>query len=316
MSGPLLAIVGPTATGKTPLAVAVALRRGGEILNADSRQVIRGLRVGTCAPTETELRGVPCHLLDLREPGEPFTVADWLVAARAALADVRRRGSLPILVGGTGLYVSALLDGLDMEAPPPDPDERRRRTEQATTAAGLAILVEELRRRDPDAAALVDLRNPRRVVRALEILEVRPRGLTARDRPGGEAAVVVGLDAPRELHEQWVRSRAAGMLETGALQAEVESALARGVGRAALEAAGIGYREALAVVDGTATVAGALDEVVVRTRRYAKAQRTFFRRDRRTRWLERHAGPVEALVGEVDDALHEDAGAGQRLPGR
>jgi tRNA dimethylallyltransferase len=310
----LLAIVGPTATGKTPLAVAVAKRLGAaELLNADSRQVIRGLHVATCAPTAAELRGVPCHLLAFHDPGVPFSVAGWLDAARTSLADLEARNVQPVLTGGTGLYVTALLDGLDLAHVPPDPQRREQRNAIAATPDGLQTLAAELRARDPQAAQTVDLRNPRRVVRALEILDAHGAPLhTARGRTQPAIpATLIGLDAPRDIHDALIARRARTMVETGALLEEVHSALGRGIARGALESAGIGYREALAVLDGQVTQEQAADQIAQRTRRYAKAQRTWFRRDRRIRWLMRDEGPVEPLVDEVLDAFREDARAGQ-----
>jgi tRNA dimethylallyltransferase len=308
----LLAIVGPTATGKTPLAVAVAQRLGAELLNADSRQVIRGLRVGTCAPTPSELAGVPCHLLDLREPDEPFTTADWLHAAEAALAEVTGRGRQAVLVGGTGLYVSALIDGLDLAGVPPDPERRAARAAQLRRPGGHEALIGELVARDPSAG--IDVRNPRRLLRALEILDARGGPLAAARRRGpGRAAVAIGLDLPTALHDEMIRHRAERMIRTGALMEEVDSALHRGVSREALDAAGIGYREALALRDGRLSPDGAVAALVQRTRRYAKAQRTWFRRDPRIRWLERRAAAADSLVDEVVDALREDARSGERL---
>jgi tRNA dimethylallyltransferase len=309
----LLAIVGPTATGKTPLAVAVAERLApAELLNADSRQVIRGLRVATCTPAPEELRGVPSHLFALHDPGAPFTVATWLDAARKALADLQARAAQPVLVGGTGLYVGALVDGLDLARVPADPERRAERDAAAATPEGLQTLAAELAARDPDAATTVDLRNPRRVVRALEILDARGAPLhRARGRTTPIPATLIGLDAPRDLHDALIARRARTMLETGALLDEVHSALGRGVTRGALESAGIGYREALAVIDGQVTTEQAAALVAQRTRRYAKAQRTWFRRDHRIRWLQRGEGPVEPLVDEVLDAFREDARAGQ-----
>jgi len=315
----VLAVVGPTATGKTALAVAAARRLGNaELLNADSRQVVRGLRVGTCAPTREDLQGVPCHLLALHDPGEPFSVADWLQAAQARLVDLESRGAQPVLCGGTGLYVSALLDGLDLARVPADPERRAERTAIATEPGGLERLVADLRQRDPEAARGVDLRNPRRVIRALEILDARGAPLSAARGRHAEppAATQVALDIPRALHEAWILRRSQAMFETGSILEEVHSALGRGITRDALESAGIGYREALAVIDGRATMEQGVALTAQRTRRYAKAQRTWFRRDPRIRWLEHDAGPVDRHVDEVLDALREDARAGQRLPGR
>jgi len=314
----ILAIVGPTATGKTRLAVAVAERLGdAELINADSRQVIRGLVVGTCAPTVAELHGAPCHLTGVRDPDEAWSVADWAVAARRVVVHLQATGRRPLVVGGTGLYVRALLEGLDLARVPPDPQRRRERAALAGSPEGLAALAAELRRRDPSGAAAVDVRNPRRVVRALEILDARGGTLAeARGSGDGFAATVIGLDAAPQVHLQLITDRATRLLGSGALLEEVHSALARGISRDALERAGIGYREALAVMDGSLTPEQAIDALIQRTRRYARAQRTWFRARPGIRWLERSAGPVEELVDEVIDALHQDARAGQRLPRR
>ena len=218
----------------------------------------------------------------------------------------------PVLCGGTGLYVQALVDGLDLARVPADPQRRAERTAIAGEAGGLERLAGELRARDPDAAAQLDLRNPRRVIRAQEILDARGAPLRqARGRAGGVSATLVALDVPRALHDEWIEARSRRMLETGALLEEVHSALGRGITRDALDSAGIGYREALAVIDGRVTVEQAAALVAQRTRRYAKAQRTWFRRDPRIRWLQRDAGPVDRIVDEVVDALREDARAGQ-----
>lgn len=308
----VIAVVGPTAVGKTPFAVALARRIGdAELVNADSRQVIRGLRVGTCAPTEAELGGLVCHLLDLRLPGERFTVADWAARALPLLDGLAARSVTAVLVGGTGLYVSAAIDGLALPGGAPDPELRRARDARGENAAGLAGLVDELRRRDPEGAAAVDLHNPRRVVRALELVDTLGSVGAARRRGPGRDAALIGLDAPRSLHRTLIETRARRMLESGLLLAEVESALQCGVSPAALDAAGIGYREALAVLAEQATTEQAVDDLVRRTRRYAKAQRTWFRRDPRIRWLERGEAPVETLVDGVLDALHQDARPGE-----
>ena len=296
----------------------MAVARGldaAELVNADSRQVIRGLPVGTCAPTASELRGVPCHLIGVREPDQRFTVADWVTLAREAVAGIRGRGALPIVVGGTGLYIAALVDGLDLGGVPPDEEVRARRTAAAERPDGLAALAAELRGRDPAGAAGVDVRNPRRVVRALEILDARGT-LGIRDRRQPAPATMVALDAPPELHRRLVEARSRRLLAGGALLAEIEAALRRGLAPEALDAAGIGYREALAVREGGLDAETAVGLLARRTLRYAKAQRTWFRGDPRFRRLERGAGAVDGLADEVIDALHQDARSGERLPAR
>jgi tRNA dimethylallyltransferase len=287
---PVVAVVGPTATGKTALAVLLARAIGSaELVNADSRQVLRGLHVGTNRPGPEDLEGVPCHLLGITDPGAPFSVADWLAAARACLASLDLRGMRPIVVGGTGLYVRALLDGLELDGAPPDPARRATLNASAASPEGLAALAGELRRRDPEGAAGIDLRNPRRVVRATEIVEacgsLAGRGRTGATRP----SVRIGLDAAPDLHRGWIAERARAMLAGGLLE-ETAAALARGVPPEALGASGIGYREALAVLDGRLSETAAAAEIVRRTARYAKAQRTWFRADRSVVWLHRERG--------------------------
>jgi len=302
---PVLAVVGPTCTGKTTLAVELAKRiQGAELINADSRQVIRGLQVGTCAPTDAELQGVAHHLFGVRDPGESFTVADWATAARSLVAGLRSQGALPVVVGGTGLYVSALVDGFDFANAPPDPARRAEREREAATPGGPALLAAELVRRDPDAAALVDLDNARRVIRALEIVDARPEGLArARGRSNPVDALLLGLDLPRDVHDGWIRVRARGMVASGALLEEVRRALARGVDVETLAACGIGYAEAIDVLHGGIGEDGAIERISRRTQRYARAQRTYWRRDPRIRWLDPRTVQVSDLISEIAGRL-------------
>jgi tRNA dimethylallyltransferase len=297
----LLAVVGPTATGKTALGVSLAEQLGAaELLNADSRQVLRGLRVGTNAPSAQDLRGVPCHLLELVDPGRPFSVADWLAAARTCLDELAARAVLPIVVGGTGLYVRALLDGFDLSGDAPDPERRARLNATAATPEGVARLAAELQRRDPQGAAVIDLRNPRRVVRALELVAAHGSVSAGRRRQAQPVkATLIGLDAEPALHRRWIEERARGMLRSG-LVAETEAALRRGVPRAGLEASGIGYAEALAILEGRMGEKEAVAEIARRTRRYARAQRTWFRADSRVQWLRRESeSDFDSLAARV-----------------
>lgn len=299
MSTRLIAIVGPTCVGKTRLAVALARALWpAELVNADSRQLRRGLRAGTCSPAPEELGDVRCHLLDLADPGSDFTVADWLVAARNVLDDMEARDAQPIVVGGTGLYVTALVDGYDFGGVPPDPATRSERTRIARTSSGREQLAAELRRRDPMAAETVDARNARRVIRALEILDVTGSLSDARGT-APRPAVIIGLDAPRDLHEAWVRQRCAAMFASGAIFEETRATLARGHTAADVGGCGIGYTEALAVLDGALGLDDAAAATTRRTLRYAKAQRTYFRRDRRISWLDASAAPPELVASAM-----------------
>jgi len=282
----LIAVVGPTCTGKTGVSVALAERlTPAELINADSRQLLRGLAVGTCAPTPAQLRGVTCHLLDLADPGEQFSVAAWTRAARAVVADLESRRVLGVAVGGTGLYITALVDGLDFADVPPDPRTRAVRTAQAATPGGLSALADQIRKRDPGGAQRLDLRNPRRVVRALEILDARP-GILAelQQATPRHDTLLIGLDVPHDVHAAWIAERTSRMFRDGALFDEVSAARTRGVSDTALTASGIGYVEAIGVMDGTLRVDDAIARTVQRTLRYAKSQRTYWRRDTRIEW--------------------------------
>lgn len=293
---PLVAVVGPTCTGKTALAVALAQRLApAELINADSRQLRRGLRVGTCAPTAGELRGVPCHLLDLARPGDDFTVADWLAAATAVIAALESRSVLPIVVGGTGLYVTALVEGFDFGRAAPDAARRAERSRLAATPDGRSMLAAELLARDAGAPASVDVRNPRRVIRALEILDARGGSLQAARHTDPRPAVLIGLDLPRDLHTRLIEERTVAMFEGGLLD-EVGAALRDGVSTAGLSACGIGYAEAIDVIHGRMTLPDAVAVTVRRTVRYANSQRKYLRRDPRIRWLEPDGGDRDALV--------------------
>ena len=195
---PLVAIVGPTASGKTDLGLALARHLPVEILVADSRQVYRGMDIGTAKPDAAARTAVPHHLLDLVAPDEPFTVAQWVDAARMLIPDIAARGRLPLVVGGTGLYVAALIEGHDYAAQAWSPHVRRRLTDELE-AGGLEPLAERLRVLDPGTAAQTDLRNPRRVLRALERAEAGGGGVRPRVEPYAGRLALIGLDRPREV---------------------------------------------------------------------------------------------------------------------
>lgn len=297
-----LAIGGPTATGKTALAVELARRTGAELVNADSRQVLRRLAVGTARPAHTELRGVRCHLLDLVEPGEEFTVAAWLLRAQATLEALDRRRVPAVVVGGTGQYLRALRQGWTFGAPP-RPEQRAELTRAAATSAGMARLVAELRDRDPDAAAAIDVANPRRVVRAVEVLRAGGGALTAARAPsGGRPLALVVLDADPDVHDAAIAARMEAMFGSGAILDEVRDELDRGVAPGALRRAGIGYGEALDVLERLIDVPAAAARAEQRTRRYVKAQRTWFRHEPARLRLCRRAGDTPARLADAVEA--------------
>jgi tRNA dimethylallyltransferase len=278
----IAAIVGPTASGKSALAMALAARLPLEIISADSRQVYRGMDIGTAKPTDAERAAVPHHLVDVAAPDEPFTVAQWAAAARALLPEIAARGHLPLLVGGTGLYVSALLEGFDFARQAWSPQIRRRLSEEAT-AAGVGALAERLAQLAPDVAAHTDLRNPRRVLRALERASAgdlhRPGAV-----PYGGPVTVIGLWMTQEALDARIAARAEGMF-AGGLLAETRRLLDAGHDRSLPSLSGHGYREAAGVLDGSLSEPEAIRATTLRVRRYARRQMSWFRRDPRVRWL-------------------------------
>jgi tRNA dimethylallyltransferase len=290
-----IAIVGPSASGKTALAVEIAKAYGGELINADSRQVLSNVAVGTGKPIKAELDGVRCHCLDLWRVGESYTVADWLLAARSADDDIQERGRMTILVGGTGLYVTSFVDGF-RESDTIGENVHRDARNRAVERGRAGELVAELKRRDPQAAGTIDLDNPRRVIRALELLDEGWSSVAdASRRDDPRPALILGLDPPKGPYRETVTARVVAMFGSG-LIAEVETLLAEGVGDEAIRDCGIGYGEALEVVKGSKTTEEAIDATVGRTLKYAKAQRTWWRRDPRVRWADPKDDPKQTFA--------------------
>ena len=300
---PIIGIVGPTASGKTDLALALAERLPVEILVADSRQVYRGMDIGTAKPDATARAAVPHHLLDMADPDEPFTVAQWVERARVLLPQIAARGRHPLLVGGTGLYVSALLDGHDYAAQPWSPEHRARLTDELD-AGGLAPLAERLAQRAPRVAAAVDLRNPRRVLRALERVEAGGGGAESRSEPYPGRIALVGITRPRDELFRRIDQRAAWLFANGLLD-EVRSLLDAGHAPNLRPMSGHGYREAAAHLAGESTLTDAVASAARRTRQYAKRQLTWFRRDGRITWIPAGGRSADdpTLVDEAEAAL-------------
>jgi tRNA dimethylallyltransferase len=307
MTPPIAAIVGPTASGKSDLAMAVAGRLPVEILVADSRQVYRGMDLGTAKPDAATRAAVPHHMLDLVAPDEPFTVADWVDRARALVPEIWARGRLPLLVGGTGLYVSALVDGYDLAAQPWSP-ELRRELAAELGEVGLAPLGERLRTLDPAAAARTDLRNPRRVLRALERTMSAGEGQDApRAEPWPGRLALVGIVRQRDVLNARIRERIVSMFARGLLD-EAGMLAEQGYGPDLAPMSGHGYREALRVLAGEWDVEQAVDVTAQHTRQYAKRQMTWFRRDQRIVWLPAGERPASELADQAADLIRRLAG--------
>jgi tRNA dimethylallyltransferase len=295
---PLLVIAGATATGKTGLAIAIARALWdegipAEIISADSRQVFRGLDIGTAKAPVGDRGGVPHHGLDLVEPDEPFSVVDFVRHARAALATIAAAGGVAILAGGTGLYLRAVARGLDADALPFDP-EVRAAIEAGLTRDGLAPAVERLTTLAPRLASRIDLANPRRVARALEIAELR--GDEPPPPPIGYQGPVawLGLRLAPEVHRDWIARRAREQFDAGLIE---EARTLRERFAPALPAfSAIGYREAWTVLDGELTREAAIELDATRNVQFAKRQATWFRSEPGIAWLDAQADDVEVLA--------------------
>jgi tRNA dimethylallyltransferase len=302
MSGrpPVVAVVGPTATGKTALAVALARRLGGEVVNADSMQLYRGMDIGTAKPGPGERGGVPHHLLDVWDVREPASVAEYRQLARAEIDRLRAAGVVPLLVGGSGLYVRAVLDELDF--PGTDPTVRAR-LEGELAEVGPARLHDRLARLDPAAAQAVLPSNGRRIVRALEVIELTGAPFVAalpEPRPH-YPAVVLGLDRePGEL-DQRIAVRVDRMWAAGFV-AEVEALAARGLREGQTASRALGYAQVLAQLDGLLSADEARERTVGTTRRFVRRQRSWFRREASTAWL-------DAARPDLLDAAAREIGA-------
>jgi tRNA dimethylallyltransferase len=279
----VVAVVGPTATGKSDLGIELALALGGEVVNTDAMQLYRGMDIGTAKVPAAERRGVPHHLLDVLDPLEDATVADYQSWGRAVLGDLAARGRTPVAVGGSGLYVRALLDRLDF--PGTDP-ELRAALEARADAEGPRALHAELAAADPVAAERIGPRNSRRIVRALEVIALtgRPYSSSLPEHIYEVPAIQIGLDCDRAVLDERVAGRVARMWAGGLLD-EVDRLLAAGgLGRTAARA--VGYAQVVALRSGRVSERQAYDETVVATRRLARRQMGWFGRDPRVHWLD------------------------------
>ena len=284
---PLVAIVGPTAAGKSSLAIALASRWNGEIINCDSVQLYRGFDIGTGKVSPRERRGIPHHLLDIADPEELFTAGDYRQQAIRVINDLRDRGRLPIIVGGTGLYLRALLLGL-FEGPQRS-EVLRDRLKQIATRRTREFLHRMLKRLDAKAAARIHSRDTPKIIRALEVCILSQRPLTAMHegvRVGlqGFRVLKIGLSPNRQQLAQRIHQRVERMFQAGLLD-EVRGMLSRQDADRIKPLGAIGYREARAVLGGELSVEAAIRKTATATRRYAKRQMTWFRREVGTEWF-------------------------------
>jgi tRNA dimethylallyltransferase len=306
---PVVAVVGPTAAGKSDLAIELALRVGGEVVNADSMQVYRGMDIGTAKTPPDQRKGVVHHVLDVLEITEAATVAEFQRMARAAVADCRRRDVVPVVVGGSALYIRAVLDRF--EFPGTDP-EIRQRLEAELTELGPARMHSRLAELDPDAARSILPSNGRRVVRALEVVELtgRPFAASLPDKHYAfDDVAQIGLDVPRPVLDRRIELRVNAMWESGLVDEvrRLEAAGLRG-GRTASRA--LGYAQVLSYLAGECTEDEARVETVRATRRFARRQDSWFRKDERITWLPFDTGDLVDRAANVVEMSGQGDGKG------
>ncbi len=291
----LVVILGPTGVGKSGAALGLAAKFRGEIINADSMQVYRGFDIGTDKPSPADRKAVPHHLLDVAEPGDQFTAADFIAGALEAMAGIHARGDLPFIVGGTGLYIKALLDGL-FPGPGRDP-EVRSRLEAEAAADGLDALYKRLETADPAYALKIRAQDRIRIVRALEVFEttgkpISEHFLATESFVKGMSQVRVGLELDRPELVRRIEARVDRMFAAGLVE-EVQRLLAGGVAAEAPAFKGLGYKQVLAFLRNEIGLDEARDLVKRETRRYAKRQMTWFRKMSGITWF--RAGDIPAL---------------------
>jgi len=301
---PLLAVIGPTCVGKTSLSIRLAEAVGGEIISADSRQVYRGMDIGTAKATPEERARVPHHLLDIVDPDEPLSLAEFQEMACGAVDEVLGQGRIPLLVGGTGQYVMAVLEGWRVPRVPPDDDLRRRLYHQAEQE-GAEALHARLQRLDPVAAERIDARNVRRVVRALEVclLTGQPISEQQGKLPPPYRLLILGLTLPRPGLYRRIDERVNRMLEAG-LEGEVRRLVAQGYRFHLPAMSGVGYGQFAPYLAGEQNLEEVVQEIKRVTRRFVRQQATWFRAtDPRIQWLDIAQDPFDAALGLVREFL-------------
>lgn len=286
----VVCVVGPTACGKTTLGVLLAQKYGGEVVSVDSMQIYRGMTIGTAAPTAEEMDGVPHHMIAVADPAEQWSVARYVRTAVPIVDGILSRGKLPILVGGTGLWLDALVRGRDFAGGHAG-GAVRKELKARLAAEGIEALLAELRQVDPEAAARLHPADEKRILRALEVYRETGETISAHNartaaQPPRYDAVWIGLRfADRQDMKDLIDRRVDKMVEAGLLQ-EVRDLLAGGLSRESTALQAIGYKEFLGVADGTATEEEAIGEVKLRSRQYAKRQLTWLRRNPDIHWIE------------------------------
>ncbi|MCX6436445.1 MAG: tRNA (adenosine(37)-N6)-dimethylallyltransferase MiaA [Actinobacteria bacterium] len=296
----VIVICGATATGKSDIAIEVAQELGAEIINADSMQLYRGMDIGTAKLTVEERKGIPHHLLDALDVSEDSTVAWYQEQARAAITEIHGRGKDAVIVGGTGLYIKAILD--DLSFPDTDP-EVRAKLEAELAEFGAAALFTRLEELDPAAALAIDRANTRRVIRALEVIEITGLPFTA-NLPREESsrypdALQFGLVMDREHLRERIDQRVDRMWDAGFVD-EVDRLISQGIGNGSTAQRALGYAQIIAMRSGTMTEEEAKEDTKRASRQYARRQETWFSRDVRIQWVAQHQPRLETILQKIN----------------
>ena len=308
----VLCVVGPTACGKTKMGVLLAKQYGGEVVSVDSMQIYRGMTIGSAAPTAEEMEGVPHHMVAVADPAESWSVARFTREADRRVQDILARGKLPVLVGGTGLYLDALIDGRTFAAGQSG-GAVRRELEERLAAEGVEPLLSELRQADPEAAARLHPGDEKRIIRALEVWHETGETITDHDArtaalPPRYDAVRLGLTFERRA-DMWTRidRRVDEMMDRGLVD-EVKGLLHRGVRADCTAMQAIGYKELISALRGERTVTEAAEEIKLRSRQYARRQLTWFRRTPDVKWLTWEETPDFSRALQNSTAYMEESG--------
>jgi tRNA dimethylallyltransferase len=300
MKMPLVIICGPTATGKSDLALEVAEKFNGEVINADSMQLYRGMDIGTAKLTIAQRREIPHHLLDILSVKEDASVAQYQSLARAAIDEIQSRGKVAIVVGGTGLYIKSIID--EMNFPETDPVLRKKLEDEAELL-GTAELYSRLRLLDPEAAAAIEPGNTRRIIRALEVIEVTGKPYSA-NLPSDTSirfpdALHIGLAMERSSLAPRIEARVHRMFDQGLVD-EVRALVAQGLLEGTTAQRAIGYAQAIALINGEISQSQAIEETIVATRQYVRRQETWFKRDQRIQWI----GEDEPRLAFIEERIN------------
>ncbi|MGM0629204.1 MAG: tRNA (adenosine(37)-N6)-dimethylallyltransferase MiaA [Patescibacteria group bacterium] len=297
MEKPLIAVVGPTSTGKSDLAVDIALEFSGEVVSADSRQVYQGLDIGTGKITEEEMRGVPHHMLDVASPYRRFTVQEYKKEAERAVEEIHNRGNLPIVCGGTGFYISALLDNIEFPKVSPDSEFRKECEKKDPT-----VLFEELKDQDPKRAEEIDPSNKNRVIRALEIVKYFGSVPEVKKRGSIYNKLIIGIDRESEELKERIEKRLLKRLEEGMVE-EAKKLNEQGLTFERMEELGLEYRYLAQYLKGETDRAEMVEKIKNASWQYVKRQRTWFKKDDRIYWF--HPNEKELILRKITEFFIE-----------